>query len=567
MKAFKRFLVFISCIVYFVNKTMAGCAMFEIPLQKTIQHSNYIFTAHLLKRECFDRDAKIVTKNYFLVEQKLFGTIVSDTLFLISDGGELNNKATIVYPNIEFNSSHKYLIFAKEIQSNEFKLASGLQGCMTFLENDSVANFFGIYSFENQLIKEINFFKNSKIKIVPTNKRTSLPLAAQIISFSPTEITAGTNSVLTINGNNFGNSKSNSRVLFKNANDGGVTFIEPLITDYISWSNTKIVVKVPSNAGSGIFKVETNSTTFNSTPLSVLWSRTNYIKDTKTFLPVLIDNSETGGYFFSIEGKLKSDTSFYNRTKEALLNWRCSTGINFTLNSSTSLENESTISFAKDGELNEGVLGICYSNFTSCNGNDWYLRNMEIKILDTSIWNSAINLPANTQFDYYSVITHELGHGTQLSHVISSSDIMNFSIAKGQVRRILSQENINGTTTIIDKSIDAINCSQKVHRTISAENCENVFFTYFSIDKSRLFPNPAKDKLIMEIFLDNNYELEWNIFDASGKLIERFFPVQKQAGLIDFTIDLDSKKYLPGIYFLQLKAGNNLIKKKFIVTN
>jgi len=527
MKAFKRFLVFSSCIVYFVNKTMAGCAMFEIPLQKTIQHSNYIFTAHLLKRECFDRDAKIVTKNYFLVEQKLFGTIVSDTLFLISDGGELNNKATIVYPNIEFNSSHKYLVFAKEIQSSEFKLASGLQGCMTFLENDSVANFFGIYSFENQLIKEINFFKNSKIKIVPTNKRTSLPLAAQIISFSPTEITAGTNSVLTINGNNFGNSKSNSRVLFKNANDGGVTFIEPLITDYISWSNTKIVVKVPSNAGSGIFKVETNST----------------------------------------EGKLKSDTSFYNRTKEALLNWRCSTGINFTLNSSTSLENESTISFAKDGELNEGVLGICYSNFTSCNGNDWYLRNMEIKILDTSIWNSAINLPANTQFDYYSVITHELGHGTQLSHVISSSDIMNFSIAKGQARRILSQENINGTTTIIDKSIDAINCSQKVHRTISAENCENVFFTYFSIDKSRLFPNPAKDKLIMEIFLDNNYELEWNIFDSSGKLIERFFPVQKQAGLVDFTIDLDSKKYLPGIYFLQLKAGNNLIKKKFIVTN
>jgi hypothetical protein len=144
---------------------------------------------------------------------------------------------------------------------------------------------------------------------------------------------------------------------------------------------------------------------------------------------------------------------------------------------------------------------------------------------------------------------------------------MNFSISKGQTKRILSQENINGTTTIINKSIEGINCSQKVHRTISAESCDNVFFTYFSIDKSRIFPNPAKDKLIMEIFLDNNYDIEWNIFDASGKLIERFFPEQKQAGLINFTLDLDSKKYLPGIYFLQLKAGNNLIKKKFIVTN
>ena len=64
MKIVKRFLFLISCIVYFVNKTLAGCAMFEIPLQKTIQHSNYIFTAHLLKRECFERNDKIFTKNY-----------------------------------------------------------------------------------------------------------------------------------------------------------------------------------------------------------------------------------------------------------------------------------------------------------------------------------------------------------------------------------------------------------------------------------------------------------------------------------------------------------------------
>jgi hypothetical protein len=567
MKTIVRFLFFISCILYFANKSLASCTMIEIPLQKTIQHSNYIFTARILKKECFEKGAKIYTKNYFLAEQKLYGTIISDTLFLISEGGEINNKATVVYPHIELNLENRYLIFAKEIQAKEIILASGLQGCMRFLESDSVADFFTIYSFENQLIKEINFFKNTQIKIEPTNKRAGSSLVSQIISFSPTEITAGTNSILTINGNNFGNSKSNSRVLFRNANDGGVTFIEPLITDYISWSNTKIMVKVPSNAGTGIFKVETNSITSNSTPLNILWSRTNYIKDTKTFLPVLIDNSATGGYFFSIEGKLKTDTSFFNRTKEALLNWRCSTGVNFTLNNSTSLENESTISFAQNGELNEGVLGICYSNFSSCNGNDWYLQNMEIKILDTSLWNSSLNLPANNQFDYLSVITHELGHGTQLSHVISNSDLMNFSISKGQNRRILSEENINGTVTIIDKSIDGINCSQKVHKKINSENCDNVFFTYFSIDKSRIFPNPAKDKLFMEIFLENNYQLEWNIFDASGKLIERFFPSQEQAGIVNFTLDLDSKKYLPGIYFLQLKAGSNLIKKKFIVTN
>jgi len=567
MKVLIKLLFSVICFLFYTSNTSANCAMFEIPLKNTIQNSNYIFVAQNFKKECFEKENKVYTKNYLLVEQKLFGEIIIDTLFLITEGGEINNKATIVHPNIEINARNNYLIFAKNIQSREIKLASGLQGFMTFFNKDSVANFFNSYSLENQLLNEINLLKNTQIKFSSISKKTNEILSSQIISFSPTEITAGTNSILTINGNNFGNSKSNSRVLFKNANDGGVTFIEPLITDYILWSNTKITVKVPNNAGTGNFRVETNFANYNSTSLKILWSRTNYIKDTKTFLPILIDNSSTGGYFVVVEGKLKTDTTFYNRTKEALLNWRCNSGINYTLNNSNTIENKSTISFAQNGELNDGVLGICYSNFSSCNGNDWYLQNMEIKILDTTLWNSSINLPANNQFDYLSVITHELGHSTQLSHVISPTDLMNFSIRKGQNRRILSAENIEGSKTIIEKSIGGINCSQKAHKKINTENCDNVFFTFFSLDKSRIFPNPAKDKLFMEIFLDNTYQLEWNIFDSSGKLIERFFPSQKEAGLVNFEIDLDNKKFLPGIYFLQLKAGNNLIKKKFIVTN
>jgi hypothetical protein len=567
MKYFSCFFILLLSFFLLPKIGVASCSMFEIPIQKTITSSNFIFTAKVFKKECFEKENKIYTKNYFLLQEIIFGNVITDTVYLISEGGELNHKATLVYPNLELIKENNYLIFAKRIELGEIKLSSGLQGCFSFTDSDSVAGFFGKYLLENQIITEINLIKNTSIKIRGNAKKTNDVLLSQIVSFSPSEITAGTNSLLTINGNNFGNSKSTSRVLFKNANDGGVTFIEPLITDYVSWSNTKIIVKVPSNAGTGIFRVVTNSNTYNSSVLKILWSRTNYIKDTKTFLPVLIDNSETGGYFFNIEGKLKTDTSFYNRTKEALTNWRCNSGINFTLNNSNAIENKSSISFALDGELNEGVLGICYSNFSSCNGNDWYLSNMEIKILDTAIWNSSLDMPANNQYDYLSVITHELGHATQLSHVISSSDLMNFSIGKGQYRRTLSTENIVGSQTIIDKSVEAINCSQKIHREINNENCENVFFTFFSLDKSRIYPNPAKDRLFMEVFLDNNYQLEWNVFDGSGRLIERFFPSQQQAGLINFEIDLTNKKYLPGIYILQLKAGNNLLKKKFIVTN
>jgi len=559
--------IFVLFFVFNINKVVASCTLYEIPLQKTIQNSNYIFIAQHLKMECFEKENKIFTKHYFFVTQKLNGELSFDTLYLLTEGGVMNNKATVVYPNLEFKKADNYLIFAKNIETNEIKLSSGMQGCMSFFENDSVSNFFNKYSFSNELIPIINLQKNTTISPSSFPKRNVKNRVSQIISFSPTEITAGTNSILTINGNNFGNTKSNSRVLFKNANDGGVTFIEPLLTDYVSWSNTKIMVKVPNNAGTGIFRVETNVATYNSTLLKVLWSRTNYVKDNKTFLPILIDNSETGGYFFSVDENIELDTTFFNRTKEAIANWRCKTGINFTLNSSNSIENKSTISFAKNGELNEGVLGICYSNFSSCNGNDWYLQNMEIKILDTTLWNSSLNFPTNNQYDYLSVISHELGHASQLSHVVSSTDLMNFSIGKGQYRRTLSDENIQGGKTIIDKSIDGINCSKKIHKKINSDNCENIYFTYFSIEKSRVFPVPAKDKLNMEVFLDSNYELEWNIYDASGKLVERFFPIQKQAGLVNFTIELENKNYLPGIYFLQLKAGNNLIKKKFIVTN
>ncbi len=74
------------------------------------------------------------------------------------------------------------------------------------------------------------------------------PITAQF----PPEITSivpsmqRTNQIITINGNNFGNTRGSSKVLF------GATEA----TDYISWSNTQIEVRVPVGVSAGTVQVK-----------------------------------------------------------------------------------------------------------------------------------------------------------------------------------------------------------------------------------------------------------------------------------------------------------------------
>lgn len=105
------------------------------------------------------------------------------------------------------------------------------------------------------VVKPINPFAIS-------NANTTQAVAA-ITGFSPSTITAGTFSVVTINGSGFGTTQGTSFVEFKRADDGGATFCRPDL-GHIYYDDTQIQVRltttgagtVNSTPGSGVIRVD-----------------------------------------------------------------------------------------------------------------------------------------------------------------------------------------------------------------------------------------------------------------------------------------------------------------------
>ena len=110
-------------------------------------------------------------------------------------------------------------------------------------------------------------WSNTRVRFrVPTNVRsgnvavrtsagTSNAIRLQIANpylarISPTRIKAGNR--LTLTGDNFGTRRGTGYVLFGN-------YIRPSAADYVSWSNSRIVVKVPARAQSGNVRVVTGA--------------------------------------------------------------------------------------------------------------------------------------------------------------------------------------------------------------------------------------------------------------------------------------------------------------------
>ena len=86
-----------------------------------------------------------------------------------------------------------------------------------------------------------------------------------IDNFSPTTVTGGTGTVLTINGSGFGATQGTGTVGFRRADDGGATYMSPVPTQYFRGCDTQIrVLEVPDGAGTGDIQVTQGATTFTS---------------------------------------------------------------------------------------------------------------------------------------------------------------------------------------------------------------------------------------------------------------------------------------------------------------
>jgi PKD repeat protein len=315
---------------------------------------------------------------------------------------------------------------------------------------------------------------------------------AAITGISPTTITAGTFSVLTITGSGFGATQGTSFVEFKNADDGGATFIQPHSTQYVSWSNTQIQVMVPTKAstlcgtaGTGQVRVTVaGSPTLSAQTLTISYGHLNAAY-TGTAAPTQIRDTRhvtlngAGGITWQMYTGFDANAAAKASFLRAFQTWRCATYINWVLGATTSLntiagDGTNLIRFDIGAELPAGVLGRCTSYWSGCfTGTvvNYYVSELDICFDDATNWQFGTALATGTQYDFESVAVHELGHGHQLSHVINSADVMHYAIANAQNKRTLNTDDINGGNAVMTRNLSGGICGKTVMTPLNSTNC------------------------------------------------------------------------------------------------
>ena len=383
------------------------------------------------------------------------------TVFIETDGGQVGEDIHIVSSAAELRKGYEGVFFLKNsnhslgLMQTTYKMVAAAQGFIKYDRIDNKASdVFNVYrSIENDVFSKIEQVTNRSIQVVqerPTANRLGLPPATPVInSFSPTSISAGTESVLTINGSNFG--ATQGTVSFKYASDGGGTYTDAEDSQVISWSDTQIQVEVPSNGGSGTIRV-TNSTSETGTSTSTLtitYSHLNVVNGSTVLNRTLPSDNGIGGFTFEYHTDFNSSAA-KTYFEEAFGVWNCQSGINFNLGTTTTVDvsNDDGINiirFDNGSELATGVLGQVQSRATSlCGGTTVIIREIDITWDDATNWYYGSGTPAGTEYDFKTVALHELGHAHQMGHVINTPAIMHYSLGAGQEKYSLSSDDVDG---------------------------------------------------------------------------------------------------------------------------
>jgi PKD repeat protein len=474
----------------------AQCLMYPVLLSQRVPQSALIIEGRVVNKSCFWNSAhdKIYTSNLIDV-YKTFKNTTGPYVEVITEGGIVGNAKHVFEPTLELeigqvgvftlNTNNQPSQFGKPV----YEAYASAQGFINYdvAQDIAVEPFNTYHNASSTLYTTIAQYTGANyVQVKPVNPfaltvtshGNSVQNTAAITSFSPTTITAGTFSVLTINGSGFGAVSTPSLIGFKNADDGGATTISPVANEIVSWTATQIQVKVPTKAGTGVIRVNgVNSTGTLTIPYSHLnVNSSGIIYNTKHI------NQSGGGYIWTYNTNFNTNAPAKAAFQRSLQSWRCATYINWPTASTTSTISAS----ANDGvnivtfnpALGAGILGQCGSYFSGCGTNpsqSWFVAELDIQFANTpggGTWQYGTALPSASQYDFESVTVHELGHGHQLGHVIKSIDLMHYALANGQSKRNLNTDDLNGGLSVMARNAQAGGtCSLPLMTPLTASNC------------------------------------------------------------------------------------------------
>ncbi len=515
----KNFFTLLVLSVLAVSLGYGQCSLYEVPLNNRINQATVIVEGNVVAQKSFwdDLQHNIYTATKIEVYRVFKGNVTSQYIEVITPGGTVGLHKEVVEPSLELEAGQKGVFFFRNNQvslnsipfttSLQLEPLASVQGFVKYDFNSGTAKdpFHEYTDVENDLHQRItNALGTSANVLQPYSfeqeylqkQNTQRGGTPNITNFSPTTVTAGTQTQITINGSNFGSTQGGGVVRFANADDGGATNVEPLATEYVSWSDNQIVVEVTQDAGTGTIQVVQGGTATSGATLTISYAELNAIFDQgsgdEAWPTQHIDRNGNGGYVWQMFTDFDANTAAKESFNRAFESWRCTTGIYWEIGATTTTDivandDINIIRHDNGGELPGGVLGRCTSRWSGCFGGggtvDWYVEELDIVFDDGTNWQYGPTLPGLTEYDFETVAVHELGHGHQLGHVINPGAIMHFAIGNGSSNRTLGVNDIAGGNDVQTRSTTTTVCGETA---LSTYNCGSAPVADFSASSTTI---------------------------------------------------------------------------------
>ncbi|MFN0013529.1 MAG: IPT/TIG domain-containing protein [Saprospiraceae bacterium] len=454
--------------------------LYELPFNEIIQQSGIVAEGRVIEQQSlWDRSGShIYTLNTVEITSVYKGAAVAQPLLLVvTSGGVVADRMETVSEMVQYAVGDVGL-FCLVPANRDLPVAVPVwenygspHGYFRYdFDANTVGHPFhgtsGIQNFRKNVQDAAGELVEHLPAIVPLPNGRMAPVVS---SFSPTTISAGTGSMLTISGTGFGSGPGHVR--FIDSNTGSAFSVDT--SDIATWTDTEIEVLVPSTiktasrcAGTGVVTVVDQSgvSGTSATNLTVQYGHTNIVSGGVKYGANLVEDNGNGGLTFTLSTSICSSSfqDAVNAVGRALRVWRCATGVNWPLSTSTSginapaSDGTNIITFDVGSPLGGGTLGVAHSYFSGCfSGPDlyWYLTEVDLNLRQTGVtWyycDNPANIPGGS-FDFQSVAFHELGHGHQLTHIVDASAVMHRSISAGQIKRTLNSNEQAGADYIFN---------------------------------------------------------------------------------------------------------------------
>lgn len=441
--------------------------LYELPFEDIIDQSALIVEGRVTAQRSFwdTGEENIYTASTVEVFRVNKGSApVPAVVEVITPGGIVGNRMELVSESVQY-AVGQYGLFCLVPAKGDLPVAPAW-------ENYGSPHGFFQYDFLTRQVEhpfhpdpdidgfrqKIRRYTGEPIVLIPEEAKSGASdrMVPSITSFSPASITAGTGSTLTINGSGFG--AAPGKVRFVDSNSGSSRLADA--EDILSWADGQITITVPSAsdsglcAGTGPITVvdQGGAVGVSATNLTVEYAYSNFVYSVNgnKYGAKLVDINGSGGLTFTLSTTICSaaNQNAVNAFGRALREWRCVSGVNWQLSTTTApnatigSNGVSIVTFDSGTNLPAGVLGRATSYYTGCTSSGtlhWRVNEVDINIDQGTNWYycDATSIPFN-QYDFQSVLFHELGHAHQLSHIVNSSAVMHRSIANGQIKRTLN---------------------------------------------------------------------------------------------------------------------------------